>query len=370
MWRLKNKLNSKKYGQAATQNEATTFAYHPCYGPFQHGILGHVLHLLLHIFTDLLFISDGGMVVSSQVTGLTLPPVTPNDSVRNEQWSRSHKHRNYGCSNVDRVTRMDKICRQNHIREYKYESKIGKNNTVNLLFVDDDRKLLYCQIGKVGSVTFIEYLLETKLGTPFVKNTYKYFTKANIKRIWKTPVSEIDAKYKDYTRFVVVRHPLQRVVSAYYETIIKRKLYRQNKSTEPMSLDEFLRNVTGNLMEDNDHWTRYHNVCKLCLIKYDYVVQTETMESDILKMADVFHDKRQIPPATLKYKHVGVHGENISEVFRYDRLLKEFQLKYPVYMERLLRLYMDDMQLFDYGWDSDNMRSLCRESIKTINCCS
>ncbi len=297
---------------------------------------------------------------------------SPRQTTLDGQTSNATKQsREYGCSRVDRVGHMREICRQTQISEYKYETtRIGNNNTVFLIYTDDDRKLLYCRIGKVGSSTFMDYLVQTKLGTDIghTGHSVKFLQKANIKEIYRVPVSEINTKYKKYRKIVIVRHPLQRVVSAYYEIMVHRKKYRKNHAIEPMTLDEFLRNVTGRLMDHNPHWTRYHNRCKLCSINYHYVIQTETMESDISKMADVFRKKRPRPgEEELKHNNIGVG--NTSQTFRYDHLLREFQLNYPIYMQKLLRLYRDDMQLFDYGWDPENMTSLCQESVKRAECC-
>ncbi len=206
----------------------------------------------------------------------------------------------------------------------------------------------------------------SKAGTPLQR--------ANIKMSWNVSVSDVNTKYKNYTKLILVRHPLQRVVSAYYEIMIKRpqkqnerQNERQNETTKPMSLDEFLRNVTRNLMDHNPHWTRYHNRCKLCSVDYHYVIHTETMQSDLSKMAGVFRANRKRFGKTLEHRNVGMG--NVSEAFRYDQRLREFQLNYPVHMRRLLDLYRDDMELFDYGWDWHNTRSLCRGSTKSIKCC-
>ncbi len=117
-----------------------------------------------------------------------------------------------------------------------------------------------------------------------------------------------------------------------------------------MTLDDVLRSVTEKWRDANIHWMRYHKSFKPCFIHYHYVIQTETMESDMSKIAGLFHDNRNPSrKAQLKHKIFGVG--NKSQIFKHDHVLREFQLKYPTYMQRLLRYYGDDMQLFDYGWD-------------------
>ncbi len=307
-------------------------------------------------------------MVINREPALIHPAATPPDGIRNGEWSSRKPEP--GCSNSERLRRIHNVCAKTNISEYKYDNvRWGRNNTIVLLYADDARKLLYCRIGKVGSTTFMHKLMSTRLLTSR-KATSKSgapLQKTNIKQSWNVSVSDVNTKYKNYTKLILVRHPLQRVVSAYYEIMIKRKKYRQNKTSKPMSLDEFLRNVPGSLMDHDPHWTRYHNRCKLCSVNYHYVIHTETMESDLSKMAGVFRANRKRFREKLGHRNVG--RGNFSEVFRHDQRLREFQLNYPVHMRRLLDFYKDDMELFDYGWDWHNMRSLCRGSTKSIKCC-
>ncbi len=279
--------------------------------------------------------------------------------------------REYGCANVDRVRRMREICRQTQSQKYQYTARTAQNDKTFLIYIDADRKLLYCRIGKVGSTSFVNFLEQTTRST-YNSTTSTNLQHGNMESFQGVPVEEINTKYKDYTKIVVVRHPLQRVVSAYHQVInstMRRRKLRENNRTEPMTLDDFLRNVTGKWRDANIHWMRYQKSCKLCFIRYHYVIQTETMESDMSKMAGVFRDERNPSrKAQLKHKNFGVG--NKSQIFKHDHFLREFQLKYPTYMQRLLSYYGDDMQLFDYGWDSDKMMSLCRNSTKSPKCCS
>ncbi len=291
------------------------------------------------------------------------PTVTPNRGHRSETEKQG---REYGCSNVDRVRRMREICRQTQTQKNQYKNRLAQNNKAAMIYIDTDRKLFYCRIGKVGSTSFVDFLEQAKSGDDNITGTRQ----VNIEYLGYVPVAEINSKYKDYTKIVVVRHPLQRVVSAYYQ-VRDELVLRDSRRNKPMALDDFLRNVTGRLKDANMHWITYHSNCQFCFVDYHYVIQTETMESDILKMAGIFsynRDQSRSRKPQLKHENIGVG--NKSQIFRHDHLLREFQLKYPKYMQRLLRLYRDDMQLFDYGWDSDKMISLCRNSTKSPKCCT
>ncbi len=276
----------------------------------------------------------------------------------------------YDCSNQARLKRMREVCDENHMDHYKYTTRIGCNKTLHIVIVDDERKIFYCQLGKVGSTSFLEYFAETtgkqegKIGVHLIRD----LRTVGLNMSYDVPVSEVSTRYKDYTKIVLVRHPLQRVVSAYFQVLRKAKWL---SSHDPMTLYEFLRNLTVGLVDYNCHWTRYHNQCKLCFVDYDYVLQTETIDGDILEIADVF----EVPKITdKKLKAVLGHTKTrkgfSSESFRYDDILKDFQLQHPLYMERLLRLYREDMELFDYGWDIQKKKSLCRQSVNSRECCS
>ncbi len=294
---------------------------------------------------------------------LVLESVTEgmNTVVRNKSLPEREE---YYSSSRGRIERINKVCHDN--RSYPYAAKRStgsKPSKVYLSIVDNERKIFYCRIGKVGSVSFIDYFVQSggKVNdTDFSPNKKSDLAKIGLSMEFQTSVSEINRKYKDYTKLTVVRHPLQRVVSAYYFDIVKKGYYWYKK----MTLEDFLRNITDELADRREHWTRYNTLCRFCEIKYDYILKTESLKSDIAAVSHVFEKQRYLETNTgstareetpFHHIHMGIQGGSHS--FKYDDKLRNFQLTSPLNMERLLRLYKEDMDLFDYSWDTKKKRS-------------
>lgn len=279
----------------------------------------------------------------------------------------------YDCSNQARLKRMRETCEENNMDQYEYRTY---NNTLFLIVVDDERKLLYCQIGKSASSSFLEYFTKTTgkiKGEERIRvHTKKGLRSIGLDMIFNVSWLEVNTKYRDYTKIVVVRHPLQRLVSAYFHIFQNRN---RSETLGSLTMDEFLANVTGKLLDANNHWSRFHNQCKLCFIKYDYVIQTETIDADIVGAADILG----VPPnhtsdklkSVLEQRNPNKNNQyRDGGMFRYDDILERFQSNYPSSMDRLLHLYREDMELFDYGWDRDRKKSVCRRSINSRQCCA
>ena len=101
----------------------------------------------------------------------------------------------------------------------------------------------------------------------------------------------------NYTKFIVVRHPLERLVSAYRDkmrggdvTFLRRyvpgiiDMLRTNNTDTSMypTFKEFVQMILANMpISSNPHWTTYFFRCDVCHVKYDYILKVETMEHDM-----------------------------------------------------------------------------------------
>ena len=103
---------------------------------------------------------------------------------------------------------------------------------------------------------------------------------------------------KSYYKFLVVRHPLDRLASAYKDklagrnrmferlvgSIILRQM-RQNASEETIQLGKGVTfkeyvNYLSQFPMKNVHFKSFHRICLPCAIKYDYIAKLETHNSD------------------------------------------------------------------------------------------
>ena len=110
--------------------------------------------------------------------------------------------------------------------------------------------------------------------------------------------SEIQSRLKSYFKFMFVRHPLERLLSAYRSkfqdlsdrTIFFRKSYGRHiarfrqiwQPDEPVNdvtFPEFVRLVLDAQPNDR-HWAPMANLCLPCQIQYDFVGRFEKLEED------------------------------------------------------------------------------------------
>lgn len=177
--------------------------------------------------------------------------------------------------------------------------------------------------------------------------------------------SEIVHRLYTYNKFLFVRHPFERLVSAYRNKFLDSynltffkdlygryiiKHYRTNpdkkslRTGEGVSFTEFVKYILNNNPETADrHWRRYDFLCHPCLIYYDYIGKFENLVSDssaLLRLLEV-DDKVQFP-----YNKTSNYSVSTSA------LAKHFFRQLPSDLKtKLYEYYRDDFKLFGYSKD-------------------
>ena len=108
-----------------------------------------------------------------------------------------------------------------------------------------------------------------------------------------------------YTKIIIVRHPLERLYSAYSSKFVKyktneysndfqirysrqmmafaRKIPRKETPIDGKGLtfNEFLHYLSSHDTSDfQEHWKPMHQICHPCLIQYDYIGKFENIQND------------------------------------------------------------------------------------------
>ena len=169
-----------------------------------------------------------------------------------------------------------------------------------------------------------------------------------------------------YYSFLFVRHPFDRLLSAYrnkfldtYNSVFQRRygskilqLFRPGlskaeiKAGKNVTFQEFLKfvihvyDMKGSGAKFDEHWQIVHTLCTPCSMKYDYIGKMETLVEDanqVLKDIGVY-DRVQFPAnATDKYK---------SDI---RNLMKRYYSQItPVIIQKLYDIYEDDFLAFGY----------------------
>ena len=213
-----------------------------------------------------------------------------------------------------------------------------------------DHKMLGCLINKVGSTTLLETFLKLK----------------NIDangRVWDyrhliVPNDDIDMKnFKDFYKFVIVREPMERLASCYYDKIlvnsapglqkfklaIKKKSDLRNNNVEEseVSFTEFLQVLVlgnrGNVTNFGRHWLPYYKLCTPCSISYDYIGRLENL-SEFWNSSGL----QSLAPLTWKNKKMS------NETYNYKAILQTVPRSILVKVYQRIKL---DYELFDYDFN-------------------
>ena len=213
-----------------------------------------------------------------------------------------------------------------------------------------DHKMLGCLINKVGSTTLLETFLKLK----------------NIDangRVWDyrhliVPNDDIDMKnFKNFYKFVIVREPMERLASCYYDKIlvnsapglqkfklaIKKKSDSRNNNVEEseVSFTEFLQVLVlgnrGNVTNFGRHWLPYYKLCTPCSISYDYIGRLENL-SEIWNSSGL----QSLAPLTWKNKKMS------NETYNYKAILQTVPRSILVKVYQRIKL---DYELFDYDFN-------------------
>ncbi|KAK2152302.1 hypothetical protein LSH36_332g01009 [Paralvinella palmiformis] len=181
---------------------------------------------------------------------------------------------------------------------------------VSRIYVDDKYKLLYCEVPKVACTNWKRILLiltgkmnttdPTQLRSSLVHTIYqsKYLRTLNTYR-----PEEILFRIRQYYKFMFVREPLERIVSAYRNKfltsynqpfrlrygrqIIRR--YRENATKHSLQYGDdvrfnefvqYLLDLKANEVFDI-HWRHFYKLCHPCQLRYNFIGKHETLTEDV-----------------------------------------------------------------------------------------
>ena len=165
---------------------------------------------------------------------------------------------------------------------------------------------------------------------------------------------ERSLRLKNYFKFLFVREPLHRFLSAFKDKFIgKRRKFSNNirkaivkrfrpqdydpKGENNVSFSEFAQFFAEDVARHgNPHWRQYEQLCHPCVVNYDFIGHLETLQQDaslILKIAGI-DDRVTFPP---------IHNTTNSH-----DLLHYYSQVPSEYITRLGQTYRNDYEMFGY----------------------
>ncbi|XP_061662129.1 carbohydrate sulfotransferase 11 isoform X2 [Syngnathoides biaculeatus] len=186
------------------------------------------------------------------------------------------------------------------------------------LVVDEDHELIYCYVPKVACTNWKRVMMvltgRGKYSDPMEIPSNEAHIPSNLKTLNQYSIPEINHRLKNYLKFLFVREPFERLVSAYrnkftlkynssfhkrFGTRIVRR-YRKNATQDALAngadvkFEEFAEYLADPATRRdgplNEHWQTVYQLCHPCHVHYDLVGKYETLEEDanyVLRLAGV-----------------------------------------------------------------------------------
>jgi hypothetical protein len=230
------------------------------------------------------------------------------------------------------------------------------------LIVNDEHRFLYCDIPKVATSNWkrVFMTLSGRAKSPWDdiesrdahNRSRGYFRYLN-----EYSASEIVVRLRTYYKFLFVRDPFERLTSAYrnkfvesynmtyfertYGRYIIRRFRRNDSESSRITFAEFVNYILEG--EDdvmNTHWQMFDELCRPCLVWYDFIGYLEDIEQDsrdVLKILGI--SDRVMFPVNISSKY---------EVSSSVLMTKYFSKLSKSYKERLYDKYRYDFEMFGY----------------------
>ena len=257
--------------------------------------------------------------------------------------------------------------RKRHLKDNCLKHSFNKTPTgkqLHFIVVDDEHKVMYCTIPKVASTTWKRVLADLR--------GLKQGIYVHRPRLWRRlseyQGEEKSLRLKTYFKFIFVREPLHRLLSAFKDKFIgKNRHFSKNirkeivKALRPRDFDpngennvtfsEFVQFYSRDIKTRNPHWRQYEDLCHPCVINYDFIGHLETLKEDaplLLKMAGI-EDRVTFPP---------LHNSTSS-----SDMINFYSIVRPEYITRLAEIYRNDFELFGYEFLGPVKQLLNRSSV-------
>ncbi|KAK8406578.1 hypothetical protein O3P69_007293 [Scylla paramamosain] len=254
---------------------------------------------------------------------------------------------------AERLSRMKAACRRHGASlEYSVSRTLMRN-----LFYSKKYKLMMCAVGKAGSTTWKSHILAIagRVVSPKIVHDIPSLQASQQLGIMGTRAAMLSAAT---TTVMTVRHPLDRLVSAYRDKFrngalmpttnpfsqkaLKHLARQGERGLVSFTFTEFLKHVLVDQKEErveNAHWRNYYRTCSPCALHYDFILNTETFTEDLKYIVN----KLGITEVDVEWKlNAQAHTTASAHYVHYYTNITQALLR------RVLHKYEVDFQMFGY----------------------
>ena len=274
------------------------------------------------------------------------------------------------CGQAARVARIKEVCKKQY-----GSSPPPVNRAYTRILVDETNKVLYCVIPKTGCSTWKTLFVNLSGNATLVESGEKIQVHGDdINRYGIKYLNQYSRENREeilmdqsYMRFIVVRNPFDRLVSAFNDKINRTRFGYSNgysgviqyrKTTHDWGRGNFTKFAMF-LTEENKpdheevdvHWAKYEDLCQPCSVHYDFILKLETVDTDLPQFLDIIKANRTF------IDNLNVRNSQRKKTFT-GRILSEFVKVPEKVVKELYDTYALDFEYFGYNFDFDSHQSV------------
>ncbi|XP_022907704.2 carbohydrate sulfotransferase 11 [Onthophagus taurus] len=226
--------------------------------------------------------------------------------------------------------------------------------------VNTQDHIIWCNVFKAASTSWMyNFNILAGYSPGFLQKTKMVPLHLARQKYPRVPLDDLKKSFNDSLSFLIVRHPLERLMSAYKDKlqhalphsyhqqlgnqIIKKyrsKTFRKSDTRWP-SFEEFILYLFDCIKDGETldmHWTPITEFCTPCMFDFDVIAHTETLQEDqeyIIFKAGLQH---KIKP---EWKNSG-RGVTAQQIEKYYSQITRAQIL------QLYHIYRYDFELFNY----------------------
>ncbi|XP_005006263.1 carbohydrate sulfotransferase 14 [Cavia porcellus] len=190
------------------------------------------------------------------------------------------------------------VCRQPGMPQDPWDLPVGQRRTLlRHILVSDRHRFLYCYVPKVACSNWKRVLKVLAGVLDNVDVRLKMDHHSDLVFLADLRPEEIRYRLQHYFKFLFVRDPLERLLSAYRNKFGEIREYQQRYGAEivrryrpgagptpagdDVTFAEFLRYLVEEDPERmNEHWMPVYHLCQPCAVHYNFVGTYERLEAD------------------------------------------------------------------------------------------
>lgn len=224
--------------------------------------------------------------------------------------------------------------------------------------------IIWCNVFKSASTSWMyNFNILAGYSPEFLKKSNAVPLELARKKYPRVTQAELEKAQNDSTTFLIVRHPFERLLSAYKDKllyavphslhdklghkIIRRYRKRKKNVIYPKhpTFFEFISFILDEVKKKNAldmHWTPITKFCSPCQVKFDIVAKFETLDEDQRYLIAKANLNNIIKP---EWKNYG-KGRNTQDLVTkyYSQLTRE-------QLDGIFEFFRYDFELFDYSSD-------------------